>query len=777
MLTAAALAALAAVSARGLDFAFTYPSDIDPRALAGFQAAAARWQANFTDPITVNVSIGFSDTLPDGVLGSTSTSRLKYLYNIGTNSILPKLRADATSPDDQTALANLQAGQNLQFLINHTTSNGGAVYLDNNGSLNNKYLLISTANAKALRLLSGTAAESNSIQFSSKCIWDFDPSDGITPGAYDFVGLATHELAHVLGFLSGVDLLEQSTQNAPQDENTLQYISTLDLFRYSAQSRANGPGVFDLSADTRAKYFSIDGGNTSLANFATGQIFGDGQQASHWKQITDDVPSVELMVPAVRTGQTLLITDIDRQAMDVIGYDRNFTWKWAGGSAGSWHQPLNWNAVGVPSSAITASFDSGGVTPVVVSLDDAASAAGVLVASDSVNLNLAGRSLSVGSSVQIGNVAAKSGALTLAGPGGVTVLDSIYVGGTNLGAAGTGSLTLGPNVAVSVAMTLRIYAGAGNAVNLNGGSLSAAYVFNEGAFTASSGTLSIAGSFANKGSALVGGVQHWAPGSVLDNAAGTLTLASDTGSSSVAGPALIVSGGAVLVQSAQHLADLNVSGGTVSVVGGQPLVTHGLAVSGAGRLDLGTSDLILFYGGDSPLESIEALAAGGAIYSSFTGLTCPTAFAVIDNTRLHLADWGGEPLSLVSDDYRELIVKLAYVGDVNLDGRVTEADLQNVIAHLNQPGTWLDGDVNGDGMVTIADYNLVLLHMGAGDDGSDGPNLFSTGVFQPVGVSMNMVAVPEPVAVSLAGMALILLRRRPGTVREVIPAPVLKELP
>ena len=334
MLTAAALAALAAVSARGLDFAFTYAPDIDPLALAGFQAAAARWSANFTDPITINISIGFTDTLADGTLGATSTSRLNYLYNIGTSSVLPKLRADATSADDTTAVANLQTSQNLRLLINHTTSNSGGVYLDSNNSTNNKYLLVSTANAKALHLGIGQVTQDASIQFSSKFSWDFNPNDGITAGTYDFVGIATHEIGHALGFLSGVDLLEQSTKDAPKAEDTLQYISPLDLFRYSDQSRSNGSGVFDFSADTRAKFFSIDGGNTALANFSTGQVFGDGWQASHWKQPAGNLPTVDLMVPAGYTGQTLLLTDTDRQAMDVIGYDRNFIWKWTGGPAG-----------------------------------------------------------------------------------------------------------------------------------------------------------------------------------------------------------------------------------------------------------------------------------------------------------------------------------------------------------------------------------------------------------------------------------------------------------
>ncbi len=754
LLPAAALALLAAAPARSLEFAFTYPADIDPMALAGFQAAAARWQANFSDPITVRVNIDFSNTLPDGVLGSAASSRLKYQYNYGTLSILPRLSADITSPDDQAAVAGLQTGRYLQFMVNRTTANGGAAYLDNNASLNNSYLTITTANAKALRLTSALATEANTLQFSSKVAWDFDPRDGISPGTYDFVGLVTHELAHTLGFLSGVDLIEQNTRNTL---DSLQYINTLDLFRYSEQSRAVGAGVFDMSADTRPKYFSIDGGNTSLASVATGAEFGDGQQASHWKQVVEDTPTVELLVPAVRTGQTLLITDLDRRALDVIGYDRNFTWKWAGGSAGAWQQPLNWNAVGVPSAGISVSFDSGGATTVAVSLAESASAGGLLVAGDSVTIALGRRSLTLGGSVQVGTVAGRGGAIALSGPGEIAVADSIYIGGTSRGAAGTGSLTLGCGVDLRVPMTLRIYGAGGNHFSLNGGTLRAAYVFNEGEFVADSGAIHISNSFANKGLASLAGEQHWDPGSALYNAGGSLVLKTDLGSPGLAGPMVIVSSGAVLIQSSQHLAGLDISGGNVTVGGATTLATRSLSISGDGRLDLGLANLILLHEESDVSWDLAAMIAANRLYSSFTGLPHPTALGVVDNARWRLTDWLGEPLS---DDGRQLIVKLTYLGDVNMDGAVTDTDLQQVIAHLNQPGSWMDGDINRDGIVSIADYDLVRAHLGAGDNGAGGPSLFQTSALASDFGPANMVMVPEPVGLSMVAAAGLFLTHR-----------------
>lgn len=66
-----------------------------------------------------------------------------------------------------------------------------------------------------------------------------------------------------------------------------------------------------------AKYFSIDAGNTLIAQFATGQIHGDGRQASHWK----DNLGIGIMDPTVSSGEFLSISALDTEAMDVIGWD------------------------------------------------------------------------------------------------------------------------------------------------------------------------------------------------------------------------------------------------------------------------------------------------------------------------------------------------------------------------------------------------------------------------------------------------------------------------
>ena len=55
-----------------------------------------------------------------------------------------------------------------------------------------------------------------------------------------------------------------------------------------------------------------------MATYSTGTIFGDGYQASHWK---DDL-GIGIMDPtAAPPGEIMIVTDLDIMAWDVIGWD------------------------------------------------------------------------------------------------------------------------------------------------------------------------------------------------------------------------------------------------------------------------------------------------------------------------------------------------------------------------------------------------------------------------------------------------------------------------
>ncbi len=305
-------------------FNFQYIAGTSAQAQAGFQAAAARWSSIFTDNVTINLTVGFVP-LGTGILGSTGSAQTDYTYS----AFRAAMAADATSANDATAVAHLAAGSNFGVLINRTSNNpngsGSATpYLDNTGA-NTSTIHISNAEAKALGLATFSGATVNNcigpcdavVRFSTLFNFDFDPTNGIDANAYDFIGIAAHEIGHALGFISGVDVLDGNSPpfNGPFSDNQFTYVSGLDMFRYSAASTAQG--VTDWTADTRDKYFSLDGGATVGPLFSTGLNFGDGRQASHWK----DNLGIGIMDPTASLGELLQISANDIRAFDVIGWN------------------------------------------------------------------------------------------------------------------------------------------------------------------------------------------------------------------------------------------------------------------------------------------------------------------------------------------------------------------------------------------------------------------------------------------------------------------------
>ncbi len=322
---AAALVAAASPAQAALVFNFTFVAGTSAQAQAGFNAAAARWSNLFTDNVTLNMTVG-QISLGAGILAQAGSSDTSYSYS----AFRAALAADATSASDATAVANLVAGPSFGMMINRTLDNpngaGSATpYLDAAGA-NNQTITLTNSNAKALGLatvagnafgLCASACDAG-IQFGTAFTWDYDPSNGITAGAYDFVGIATHEIGHALGFISGVDTLDYNSSGPFYTANEFTFVNSLDLFRYSTLSAGAAGGVIDFSADNRTKYFSIDRGVTNLgATFSTGQTWGDGQQASHWK----DNLGLGVMDPTAGTGELLSISANDRLAFDVIGWN------------------------------------------------------------------------------------------------------------------------------------------------------------------------------------------------------------------------------------------------------------------------------------------------------------------------------------------------------------------------------------------------------------------------------------------------------------------------
>lgn len=269
----------------------------------GFRAAAALWESALSDDVTVNINVGFT-TLSSSVLGQTATAKNSYSYS----SVRSALLADATSAADASAVAHLQPGSSVAMV---TTNGSGARFFDDNGSANNTKVSMTTANARALGLISDNGTDAQ-IVFNSSFGFDFDKSNGIT--GFDFVGIAAHEIGHALGFVSGVDVIDVWSRFGISADST-SHLTTLDLFRFSLDSLLHGDGVVD-SAVGGTPYLSADGGETVLDYMSTGKYGGDGRQASHWKSGLGN-----LMDPTVSYGYSLDLEPNDLTAFDLIGWD------------------------------------------------------------------------------------------------------------------------------------------------------------------------------------------------------------------------------------------------------------------------------------------------------------------------------------------------------------------------------------------------------------------------------------------------------------------------
>jgi hypothetical protein len=217
---------------------------------------------DFTDPITVNIQVGWGDVngrlLAPNALGQSTF----YFTTLTYSQLKTELMQHASSIDDVIAINNMPAAN--PFGVSP--------------------FWVSYAQAKAWGLVAANNAGTDGfIGFNKTAPWDFNPSDGISPGFYDFAGVALHEITETFGRI---------IPNFPA-------VDLLDLFSYGS------PGHF---------YFSIDGGKTSLNTFATS---GDpGDWAPHRPPDAFDTSGTP--------GQVASFTSTDFREMDVLGFNLNF---------------------------------------------------------------------------------------------------------------------------------------------------------------------------------------------------------------------------------------------------------------------------------------------------------------------------------------------------------------------------------------------------------------------------------------------------------------------
>ena len=305
-----------------VQFNFTYDPSVTLEQRVGFELAAAIWSTYLTDDVTVNLHIGSSDSL--GENGQAVGGAIPILHEQNYGVYQQYASNDATSHHDDQALESLQEGNTTDFLVNGQIVDG------------NSDILLTSAQAKALGMDEALTLDNGAtwdrdlvddnaldgyILISNSFDWNYDylRNEEQPEGTLDFLSMALHEIGHQLGFVSGLDgTIDFETLYS--GENQVADFTALDLFRSSVDSaQLDNPdgSVSDLSLGQNS-YFSIDGGQTNLGEFSSGADY----QASHWKRLKD---AMGIFDPTLAYQERLGIGYLDRQAIDVLGWDVDYS--------------------------------------------------------------------------------------------------------------------------------------------------------------------------------------------------------------------------------------------------------------------------------------------------------------------------------------------------------------------------------------------------------------------------------------------------------------------
>src|SRR5258708_4436151 len=194
---------------------------------AGLSAAVSFFQDTFQDPITVNIEVGYGEINGQPLDSNALGSSLTYFNHYSYSQVRSALAVDAMSAADASSVGSLPL----------SNPNGGHYWM-------------TTAQAKAVGLQGSSGHLDGYVGFTSSPILDFDNTNGISAGQYDFFGVLAHEISEVMGR----DLMTGETIGGAPG------YGVMDLFHFSS------PGGHSFGG-AQSGYFSVDNGVTNLDNF------------------------------------------------------------------------------------------------------------------------------------------------------------------------------------------------------------------------------------------------------------------------------------------------------------------------------------------------------------------------------------------------------------------------------------------------------------------------------------------------------------------------------